>query len=75
MKEEENQTQEYDEILLNFKEKGRENGISETSTEIISMAIEFILDFDKKSYKANHNLFQRFPIDNHMQLEKLTKFS
>ncbi len=54
-------SEEYDEILLNFKEKGRENDISVTSTKVISKAIEIILDFDKKSYNVIHNWFQNSP--------------
>ena len=53
-------SEEYDEIILNFIKEARANDIAITSSEVIFKAIEVIPDFDNKTYDSLHHWFKRF---------------
>ena len=53
-------SEEYDEIILNFIKEARANDIAITSSEVIFKAIEVIPDFNNKTYDSLHHWFKRF---------------
>ena len=53
-------SEEYDEVILNFIKEEGANDIAITSSEVIFKAIEVIPDFKNKTYDSLHHWFKRF---------------
>ena len=68
-------SEEYDEIILNFIKEARAYDIAITSSEVIFKAIEVIPDFKNKTYDSLHHWFKRFGERYKFALRKVTKIS
>ena len=65
-------SEECNEIILNFIKGARANDIAITSSEIIFKAIEVIPDFNYKTYDSLHHRFKRFRKRYKFDLRKVT---
>ena len=65
-------SEEYDEIILNFIREARANEIAIISSEVIFKAIEVIPDFNYKTYDSLHHRFKRFRKRYKFDLRKVT---
>ena len=66
-------SQEYDDILVEFIKEGRASDLAITSSEVIFKAIQIIPEFKYKSYNSLHLWFKRFRTRNSYSIRRITK--
>ena len=69
------ESEEYDEVIINFIKEPRQNEVAITSYEVMLKAIELIPSFKEKSYGSLHHWFKKFREKYKFSIRKVTKIA